>query len=282
MRQTNRTWVRCGFTFVDMLVAMCLVILLTAAVLPAAVGSREVANRVKCAANLKQIGMAIILYSNENRDSMPRTRYDMERADKPTAFTNAKAANPFKEDGPEANDVSAAIFLLLRTQDLVSDVFVCPSDGKKPMHFDNPQKIQSFSNFPDASHLSYSMRNPYPGRDALGAGYKAALIFNDKDVLAADGNPGMKELLEATAKSSTEELEKVNSFNHGRKGQNVLFMDGRVEWMSTPFCGVDKDNIYTYGPSGDEIGGTGIVGSPTTAKDCVLLPVLEEMKKKPG
>jgi type II secretory pathway pseudopilin PulG len=280
MRQSKRSWVRGGFTYIDLLVVICLVVVLSAAVLPAAVGSREVANRVKCAANLKQIGMAIMLYANENRDAMPRTRYDMEKADKPTAFTNAKAVNPFKDDGPEANDVSAALFLLLRTEDLVADVFVCPADGKKPLHFANFQKIQSVSNFPDASRLSYSLRNPYPSKDAVGAGYKAMVIPDEKVVLAADGNPGVKDLLDAKAKSSAEDLEKVNSFNHGQKGQNVLFMDGRVEWMTTPFCGVDKDNIYTYGPSGDDQGGTGIVGSPTTAKDCVLLPVLEEMKKK--
>jgi len=37
----------------------------------------------------------------------------------------------------------------------------------------------------------------------------------------------------------------MNSSNHKRKGQNVLFNDGHVSWEDTPFCGHSQDNIYT-------------------------------------
>ena len=49
---------------------------LTAAMLPAAVSSREVANQIKCATNLRQIGQAFQLYANENNGNFPRTKYD--------------------------------------------------------------------------------------------------------------------------------------------------------------------------------------------------------------
>jgi hypothetical protein len=36
-----------------------------------------------------------------------------------------------------------------------------------------------------------------------------------------------------------------NSRNHDQAGQNVLYGDMHVEFRTTPYCGVDGDNIYT-------------------------------------
>jgi len=37
----------------------------------------------------------------------------------------------------------------------------------------------------------------------------------------------------------------MNSQNHKRKGQNVLYNDGHVVWCNNPFVCVNRDNIYT-------------------------------------
>ena len=37
----------------------------------------ETSNRVKCASNLRQIGQAILLYSNDNKGAYPRTLADI-------------------------------------------------------------------------------------------------------------------------------------------------------------------------------------------------------------
>ena len=37
----------------------------------------------------------------------------------------------------------------------------------------------------------------------------------------------------------------ANSMSHENEGQNVLFLDGHVDFEEDPFCGVDNDNIYT-------------------------------------
>ena len=42
----------------------------------------------------------------------------------------------------------------------------------------------------------------------------------------------------------------ANSNNHEKKGQNVMYADGRVEWHSTAFAGYNQDNIYTYAATG--------------------------------
>jgi predicted Zn finger-like uncharacterized protein/prepilin-type processing-associated H-X9-DG protein len=65
--------------------------------LPSLNRARETANRVKCASNMRQIGMALLLYSNENRGAYPERLED-----------------------------------LIRTQEIEPDKFVCPSSNDNP------------------------------------------------------------------------------------------------------------------------------------------------------
>jgi hypothetical protein len=275
---------RSGWTFADVLVAIFLVTLLAGVALPAAIGRQnEVANRVRCGSNMRQIGQAMLLYANENNGSFPRTVYDM-KAGKVTSYTHVDAKNPFGKDGPDANDVTAPIFLLLRTQDLVPGVFVCPSSDAEAL---DPKTfaVQEHSNFPDSHRLSYSMQAPYPNADGVNNGFRWTNTLRAEVATAADMNPGSEELTKLTALSEKKELQKGNSRNHGGEGQTVLYGDGHCEFSHTPFCGTDQDNIYTYGPSGKTKGGDGISGQPVSANsDSILLPTANEGKpvKKEG
>src|SRR5689334_24396083 len=67
---------RRGFTLVELLVVIGIIALLISILLPSLNRAREQANRIKCASNLKQIGLSIQIYANENKGAFPRTYFD--------------------------------------------------------------------------------------------------------------------------------------------------------------------------------------------------------------
>src|SRR5258708_5294398 len=82
---------RIPFCFNDLLVGVLLMILITTVSMVATQRARETANRAKCASNLHQIGLAILLYQQDSQQLYPETIMDASADPKPTWGTPYQA-----------------------------------------------------------------------------------------------------------------------------------------------------------------------------------------------
>lgn len=295
--------VRCGFTLVELLVVVGIISVLIALLLPALNAAGAAARRVACASNLRQLGQAMMMYASDNGGNFPRgywlpyyplnstTEFNYNSSSDHTWFglrgyTDPAAVNPFGNPAvwngddvsppwqtnarPGDNDVTEAMFLLLRTYNLPAVLFLCPANyNLYPDTFGGVGPLNR-SNFGSPYNLGYSMALPYPDRNsAHNIGYKWSMLCDPEFAVMADLNPG--ESLNgvngrncvvsysglyggAGPQTPTDPAQLqtlANSNNHDKKGQNVLYADGHVEWAQTAFAGYHNDNIYTWaGPPG--------------------------------
>ena len=143
------------------------------------------------------------------------------------------------QQGEENHSNTRRVYLLVRDGYVKPYDFVCPACkyGEK-LEMDQSQ-LSKFKDFPGRRYITYSFqincRRNQNGK----------LLC--RKVIMADWNPLFEGLPEDFSKKFSLRLNKklltLNSINHNRRGQNVLFGDGRVEFLKTRLIGID--DIFT-------------------------------------
>ncbi|MHC4166240.1 MAG: prepilin-type N-terminal cleavage/methylation domain-containing protein [Planctomycetota bacterium] len=248
-----------GFTLVELLVVIAIIALLMGILMPALARVRQIAFRMVCGTNLSGIGKAMLIYSNDYDDELPRaggrnSTWAALPANgwmAPTRF-GAYNVSPTGEGG--VGSISSCFYLLVKYAEVTPKSFICKGDSgtsefKPAAHGAQALDLIDLWDFgppgiPDES-CSYSYHLPF-GLYALTTSSEPGMA------VAADRNPFITSPM-AEAKpiagfiwdGGREGVKGGNATQHQDDGQNVLFLDSHVGFMKEPYCGINDDNIYT-------------------------------------
>ncbi|MHC4352910.1 MAG: hypothetical protein ACYTE3_15990 [Planctomycetota bacterium] len=144
--------------------------------------------------------------------------------------------------GDENHSNTRRLYALVKNGYIDQDSVVCPSCSKSTKRERlTASQIQTLRDFPDRRYINYSFQIQCR-RGSDGELYC-------RKVLMADLSPLFENLSNDFGRPLQVRLNKrlltINSANHRRKGQNVLFGDGHVEFLKRRFINLSQDDIFT-------------------------------------
>ncbi len=222
--RSPRRW---AFTLIELLVVVSIISLLIGLVLPGLSKARETANIVACGANIKQSGVAVYAYAEDNDGMIPR--------------------------GP--NDVHGffAPFGLLYSEVADSQIWI-GATGKYTGHGNT---LDGYLNDPEAVYCpADDTTDPQAERANIGTGTDAygSYLYRNLDQINGNGiisSPGTNSqnmpvrVLLLDRQTLVTAIPNAFRTNHGNELSNILFLDGHVG----QYPNAENRNLFTIRPN---------------------------------
>jgi len=263
---------RGAFTLIELLVVIAIIALLVSILLPSLNRAKELAKRAACASNLHGLGRGTHLYANRYNSFLP-TFDDGSNA---VTYVGYK----YDEETPtQTFGNSRGWFQLVKGEYASLGMFRCPSDSLVDTGVYNTADIYDFMPVAGEAPISYGLQVT---KTASGSDYGTLISLEDPSglAIASDRNGLYKwKTLSATGAQIERDgdvsfsVPDMNSPNHARDGQNVLYLGSSVSYSKTPLCGIDDDNIFTDSFNDDTaLGRDTIWVKVADTSDSVLMP----------
>lgn len=200
------------FSLVDVLVSACLCAAAAVLFVPAIANSRQQAMVISCQNNLRQIGTALVSYSR-NHGGFPSVPLGSKLG------------------------VSGVYAPTLKSAGLVTDdrIFVCAGSPLAGEKFAVPTTDEVLA--ADERELTNLQRN-------LGGSYGYSLGYVDDDGRYQSNINRSRSQFALVADAPSLHLADRQSANHGGRGQNVLFEDGHVDYLTRCNLVDGTDNVF--------------------------------------
>ncbi len=166
--------------------------------------------------------------------------------------------------GKENYSNTRRLWLLIKGGYVDQALLSCPGRPLKIKIKLTPSQIQKLNDFLYREQISYSSRIPCPGSAKKVSPSRKALMSDMNtlfEMLPRDYSTELKVKL-------NKELATLNSINHDRRGQNILFADGCTEFCKNRCIGITADDPFTL-QNTDTYNGTEI---PDCETDSLLAP----------
>jgi len=208
-----------GFTLIELLTVIAIIGILAAIIIPVVGRVRESANKARCASNLRQIGLAIIMYAGSNRDMLPGP-------------VNRDISAPEIGTTPPPGTVSLRDFIQPYMGNKTDGFWVCPSNKAALEANNNPDQrfvyflnnggtVQSSRPFGNVSSgaLPKRLSQITTARSAFSTSMPLSRIWMMSDIDSRNFGSGTPSLVGKKVPPPHSE------------GRNYVFFDGHVEYL---------------------------------------------------
>ena len=264
-----------GFTLVELLVVIAIIALLMGILMPALARVRQIAFRMVCGTNVSGIGKAMLIYSNDYEDELPRaggprTVWGQPGCVQWAAATRGQAFFSSNADGLAT--ISSCFYLLVKYAEVTPKSFICKGDSGatefKPADVaPGREAIELWDFGPEPlTKCSYSYHHPFFTSSqayALTTSSEPGMaVAGDRSPWIKDASGTEKDFALFTDSTTRDGLKKGNALQHQDEGQNMLFLDGHVTFEKSSLSGINDDNLYTW------MNGSWKGGEPGTNPNC--------------